>query len=99
MPPTSNRPHVVPPRGGPPGAEVGDPPPPIPPDVIKPSEDMVKALKLLQNVMTKEDVSKYVKNGDAPSSKKRGKEKTSGRGALASMPKGRKLEKASSDAS
>ena len=40
---------------------MGDPPHPIPPDVIKPSEDMVKALKLLQNVMTKEDFSKYEK--------------------------------------
>ena len=62
VPPTaSTRPHVVPPRGGPPGAGVGDPPPPIPPDAVKSSEDMVKALKLLQNVMSKEDFSKYEK--------------------------------------
>ena len=49
----SNRPHMVPPRG-PPGARVGDPSLPIPPDATKSSEDMVKAVKLLQNVMTKE---------------------------------------------
>ena len=48
---TSNRPHVVLPRGSPPGAGVGDPPPPIALDAIKSTEDMVKALKLLQNVM------------------------------------------------
>ena len=62
MPPTtSSRPHVVPPRGGPPRAGVGDPPLTIPPDVAKSSEDLVKALKLLQTVMTKEDFSKYEK--------------------------------------
>ena len=100
VPPTSsNRPHVMLPRGGPPGAGVGDPPLPIPPDAIKSTEDMVKALKLLQNVMTKEDFSKYEKMVMLPSSEERGKEKTQGRGALASMPKGRKFEKASSGAS
>ena len=31
---TSNRPHVVPPRGGPPWAGVGDPPLPIPPKIL-----------------------------------------------------------------
>ena len=70
-PTTSNRPHVVPPRGGPPGAGVGDPPLPIPPDATKSSEDMVKALKLLQNVMTKEDFSKYEKMVMPPPPKKR----------------------------
>ena len=99
MPPTtSNRPHVVPPRGGPPGSGVGDPPPPIPPDVAKSSEDLVKALKLLKTVMTKEDFSKYEKVV-MPLLQRKRKEKTQGRGALAPMPKGRKLEKASSDAS
>ena len=49
------------PRGGPPGAGVGDPPLPIPPDAVKSSEDVVKALKLLQNVMTKEDFSMYMR--------------------------------------
>ena len=53
-PTTSNRPHVVHPRGGPHRAGVEDPPLPIPLDAIKSSEDMVKALKLLQNVMTKQ---------------------------------------------
>ena len=38
---------------------MADPPPPSPPAVAQPSEDMVKALLLLQNVMTKEDFSKY----------------------------------------
>ena len=59
VPPTTcNRPHVVPQRGGPPGAGVGDPPLPIPPNAIKSTEDMVKALKLLQSVMTAEDFSR-----------------------------------------
>ena len=62
VPPTvSDRPHVVPPRGAPPGAGVGSAPSPVPQDVNKPTEHMVKALKLLQNVMTKEDFSKYEK--------------------------------------
>ena len=52
---------MVPPRGSPPGAGVGDPPPPTPPVGTQSSEDMVKALMLLQNVMTKEDFSKYEK--------------------------------------
>ena len=79
MPPTSsNRPHVVPSRGGPPGAGVGDPPLPILPDATKSSEDMVKALKLLQNVMTKEDFSKYEKMVMPPPPKK-GEEKNVGK--------------------
>ena len=54
---------------------MGDPPPPIPPDAIKSSEDMVKALKLLQNVMTKEDFSKCEKMVMSPPPKKEEKEK------------------------
>ena len=48
VPPTvSDRPHVVRPRGAPPGAGVGSAPSPIP------HEDMVKAVKLLQSVVTR----------------------------------------------
>ena len=67
---------MVPPRGGPPGAGVGDPSLPIPPDVAKSSEDLVKALKLLQTAMTKEDFSKYEKLVMAPPPKKEEKKKT-----------------------
>ena len=97
-PTTSSRPHVVPPRGGPPGAGVGDPPPPTPPAAAQPSEDMVKALLLLQNVMTKEDFSKYEKLV-LPPPKKEGKKKLREGGALASVSKGRELEKTGSNAS
>ena len=54
---------------------MGDPPLHIPPDVIKPSEGMVKALKLLQNVMTREDFSKYEKMVMPPPTKKEEKKK------------------------
>ena len=54
VPPTVRRePQVVPPRG-PPGAGVGTPPPAA-------SEDLLRALKLLQAVMSVEDFSKYEK--------------------------------------
>ena len=76
-----------------PGAGVGNSAPLTPLDVNKSAEDMVKALKLLQDVMAKEDFSKYEKMVLPPSSEKRGKEKTWRRGALASMPKRGKLEK------
>ena len=78
-PTTSSRPHVVLPppltRGGPPGAGVGDPPLPTPPAVTQSSEDKVKALKLLQNVMTKEDFSKYENMFLPPPPKKEEKKK------------------------
>ena len=54
----------------PPGAGVGDPPLSTPPDASKSTEDMVKALKLLQNVMTEEDFSKYEKMVMLPLPKK-----------------------------
>ena len=53
---SDRQPQVVLPRG-PPGAGAGLPAAPEAP----PSEDMVKALKLLQSVMTPEDFSKYEK--------------------------------------
>ena len=74
-PTTSTRPHVVPPRGAPPGAGVGNSPPPTPPDANKSTEDMVKALKLLQDVMTKEDFSKYEKMVMSPPPKKEERKK------------------------
>ena len=57
VPPTTRRPQVVPPRG-PPGAGVGSPPTPESPP-SPPTEDLVKALQLLQSVLTPEDFSKY----------------------------------------
>ena len=57
--PTTRKPQVVPPRG-PPRAGFGSPPtletPPLPS-----SEELVKALQLLQSVLTPEDFSKYEK--------------------------------------
>ena len=49
---------------------------PTPLEADKSTEDMVKALKLLQDVMTKEDFSKYEKMVMPPPPKKRGKEKS-----------------------
>ena len=66
VPPTTRRPQVVPPRG-PPGAGVGSPPTlPLPP-----SEELVKALQLLQSVLTPEDFSKYVKKLVPPKQQER----------------------------
>ena len=69
VPPTTRRPQVVPPRG-PPGAGVGSPPmsesPPSPP-----SEELVKALQLLQGVLTPEDFSKYEKKLVPPKQQER----------------------------
>ena len=62
VPPTvsDKRPHVVPPCGGPPGAGVKASPSTTPHDgESMPFEDMLKALKLLQSVMTEEDLSKF----------------------------------------
>ena len=59
VPPTTRRPQVVPPRG-PLGAGVGSPPSPESPPSL-PSEELVKALLLLQSVLTPEDFSKYEK--------------------------------------
>ena len=57
--PTTRRPQVVLPRG-PPGAGVGSRPTPESPP-SPPSEELVKALQLLQSVLTPEDFSKYEK--------------------------------------
>ena len=59
VPPTTRKPQVVPPRG-PPGAGVGSPPAPETPP-SPPSEELVKALLLLQSVLSPEDFSKYEK--------------------------------------
>ena len=50
VPPTTRRPQVVPPRG-PPGAGVGSPPTPETPP-SPPPEELVKALQLLQCILT-----------------------------------------------
>ena len=72
VPPTvSGEPQVVPPRG-PPGAGVGTPPgdtdssvgvgtPPQAADSPAASDDLLRALKLLQAVMSAEDIWKYEK--------------------------------------
>ena len=74
-PTTSTRPHVVPPRGAPPGAGVGNSPHPTPLDANKSTEDMVKALKHLQDIMTKEDFSKCEKMVLPPPPKKEERKK------------------------
>ena len=69
VPPTTRRPQVVPPRG-PPGAGVGSlPAPESPPS--PPSEELVKALQLLQGVLTPEDFSKYEKKLMPPKQQER----------------------------
>ena len=69
VPPTTREPQVVPPRG-PPGAGVGSPPiPETPPS--PPSEELVKALQLLLNVLTPEDFSKYEKKLVPPKQQER----------------------------
>ena len=69
VPPTTRRPQVVPPRG-PPGAGVGSlPTPESPPS--HPSEELVKALQLLQSVLTPEDFSKYEKKLVPPKQQER----------------------------
>ena len=65
VPPTAREPRVVPPRG-PPGAGVGTPPKDA--DSAALLGDLLGALKLLQTVMSEEDLSKYEKLV-APSSK------------------------------
>ena len=76
MPPTtSSRPHVVPPRGAPPGVGVGNSALLTPLDVDKSAEDMVKTLTLVQDVMTKEDFSKYEKMVMLPPPKREEKKK------------------------
>ena len=69
VPPTARRPQVVPPRG-PPGAGVGSPPTPETPP-LPPSEELVKALQLLQRVLTPEDFSKYEKKLVPPKQQER----------------------------
>ena len=69
VPPTTRKPQVVPPRG-PPGAWVGSPPTPETPP-LPPSEDLVKALQLLQSVLTLEDFSKYLKKLVPPKQQER----------------------------
>ena len=69
VPPTTRRPQVVPPRG-PPGAGVGSPPTPESP-LSPPSEELVKALRLLQSVLTPEDFSKYEKKLVPPKQQER----------------------------
>ena len=69
VPPTTRRPQVVPPRG-PPGAGVGSPPTPESPP-SPPSEELVKALQLLQGVLTPEDFSKYEKKLVPPKQQER----------------------------
>ena len=59
VPPTTRKPQVVPLRA-PPGAGVGSPPTPETPSSL-PSEELVKALQLLQSVLTPEDFSKSEK--------------------------------------
>ena len=60
----------MPPRETQLGAGVGSAPLPTPPDANKFFEDMVKTLKLLQDVMTKEDFSKFEKMVMSPPPKK-----------------------------
>ena len=67
--PTTRRPQVVPPRG-PPGAGVGSPPTPETPP-LPPSDELVKALQLLQSVLTPEDFSKYEKKLVPPKQQER----------------------------
>ena len=69
VPPTTRRPQVVPPRG-PPGAGVGSPPTPESPPPPQ-SEELVKALQLLQGVKTPEDFSKYEKKLVPPKQQER----------------------------
>ena len=69
VPPTTRRPQVVPPRG-PPGAGVGSPPPPETPP-SPPPEELVKALQLLQCILTPEDFSKYEKKLGPPKQQER----------------------------
>ena len=69
VPPTTRRPQVVPPRG-PPGAGVGSPPPPES-SPSPPSEELVKALQLLQGFLTPEDFSKYEKKLVPPKQQER----------------------------
>ena len=69
VPPTTRKPQVVPPRG-PPGAGLGAlqllkrPPSP-------PSEELVKALQLLQSVLTPEDFTMYEKKLVPPKQQER----------------------------
>ena len=69
VPPTTRRPQVVPPRG-PPGAGVGSPPTPESPP-SPPPEELVKALQLLQSILTPEDFSKYEKKLGPPKQQER----------------------------
>ena len=69
VPPTTRKPQVVPPRG-PPGAGVRSPPTPETPP-LPPSEDLVKALQLLQSGLTPEDFSKYEKKLVPPKQQER----------------------------
>ena len=64
----SREPQVVPPRGLP-GAGVGTPPPAAESQAA--SEDLLKALELLQAVMSAEDFSKYEKMAVPPSIRKK----------------------------
>ena len=69
VPPTTRKPQVVPPRG-PPGAGVGSPPAPETPP-SPPSEELVKALQLLQSVLSPEDFSKFEKKLVPPKKQER----------------------------
>ena len=101
MPPTvsDRRPHVVPPRGGPPGAGVGPSPSTTPHDGSMQSEDMPKALKLLQSVMSEEDVSKYEKMMMPPPPKKEERVKLREQELFEKAQEGTKSGKARTDAS
>ena len=67
--PTARRPQVVLPRG-PPGAGVGSPPTPES-SPSPPPEELVKALQLLQSILTPEDFSKYEKKLVPPKQQER----------------------------
>ena len=62
----------MPPRG-PPGAGLGTPP--LAADSLAASDDLVRALELLQAVMSAEDFSKYEKMVLPPSREERTKER------------------------
>ena len=72
VPPTVREPQVAPPRGLP-GAGVGTPP--LAADSHAASDDLLRALKLLQAVMSAEDFSKYEKMVLPPSREERTKER------------------------
>ena len=69
VPPMTRKQQIVPPRG-PHGAGDGGPPTPETPP-LPPSEELVKALQLLQSVLTPEDFSKYEKKLVPPKQQER----------------------------